>query len=39
MADGTITIATKLDTKSFDKQIEQLKAKSTDLESGMFLGG
>lgn len=32
MADGTITIATKLDTKSFDKQIEQLKAKSTDLE-------
>ena len=32
MADGTITIATKLDTKSFDKQIEQLKAKSTYLE-------
>lgn len=32
MADGYITIETKLDTKSFDRQIEQLRAKSTDLE-------
>ena len=32
MADGKITIATELDTKSFDKQIEQLADKLRDLE-------
>ena len=32
MADGHITIETKLDTKSFDKQISSLEAKATDLE-------
>lgn len=30
--DGTITIGTKLDTKSFDKQIEALENKLRDLE-------
>ena len=32
MADGYITIETKLDTKSFDKQIESLVIKANELE-------
>jgi len=32
MADGKITIATELDTKSFDAQIEELEDKLQDLE-------
>lgn len=32
MADGTITIATELDTKSFDKQYEALEDRLKDLE-------
>lgn len=32
MAQGYITIGTELDTKSFDKQIEELENKLTDLE-------
>jgi len=33
MADGTITIATELDTKSFDKQIEAVEREIADLEN------